>query len=213
MRFSLLLLVLVSFASLACAIEVVDEVRFRPLSQSDLISMAQSGEYNVIGRFTDGDGNAVSATQLSNLQQQVVVDNGQTPSFSGSYCNPLGVRIGSPFGACRDGCSRLHKGVDLFASRGTPVKAAAAGTAYKHLSDPGGYGIAVYVNHADGSQTRYAHLNSISIENGQRVAQGQVIGTVGNTGNAAGGAYHLHFEIRKNGSAVNPAPLIAGKTC
>ncbi|MFH0922908.1 MAG: M23 family metallopeptidase [Candidatus Micrarchaeota archaeon] len=208
------LLLLLAFASLACAIEVVDEVRFRPLSQSDLVSMAQSGEYNVIGRFTNGDGNAVSASELV---QQVVVDNGQLPSFSGSFCNPLGVRIGSPFGACRskggNPCGRSHAGVDLFASRGIPVKAAAAGVAYKHLTNPTGYGIAVYVNHADGSQTRYAHLNSISIENGQRVSQGQVIGTVGNTGNARTTPPHLHFEIRKNGNAVNPASLIAGRNC
>jgi len=203
------LLFLLAFASLACALSLVDTITFVWVSQSDLIAKMQSGEYSVVD-FTDG--HPVSQSESLNLAQRIV-PIGPATAFSGSYCKPVNAGIGSPFGACRDGCSRPHQGVDLFASRGTPVKAAASGTAYYHLSNPTGYGTAVYINHGPITQTRYAHLNSISIQDGQEVSQGQVIGTVGNTGNARGTSPHLHFEIRVNGDAKDPAPLISGKIC
>ena len=65
-----------------------------------------------------------------------------------------------------------------------------------------GYGYAVYINHADGRQTRYGHLSKVLVKVGQTVTQGQKIALSGNTGRSTGP--HLHFEIRIGGSAVNP---------
>lgn len=97
----------------------------------------------------------------------------------------------------------LHgwNGVDIAAPNGTPVYAAAAGTVIVSRVGGwnGGYGNYVVVDHGDGTQTLYAHLASDKVSVGQRVTQGQNIGTVGNTGKATG--YHLHFEVR---GARNP---------
>ena len=66
----------------------------------------------------------------------------------------------------------------------------------------GGYGYVVYINHADGNQTRYAHLSKVLVKAGQTVSQGQKIALSGNTGISSGP--HVHFEILVNGTQVNP---------
>ncbi len=84
---------------------------------------------------------------------------------------------------------------------GTPIGAAAAGTVI--LTGPnGGYGNLVVVDHGNGISTAYAHLSSISVSVGQSVGQGTVVGGMGTTGNSTG--VHLHFEVRVNGSPVDP---------
>ncbi len=97
----------------------------------------------------------------------------------------------------------LHgkNGVDIAAPIGTPIYASAAGTALvaTTVGYNGGYGKYVILSHPNGTQTIYAHMNSVSISKGQSVAQGQQIGTVGSTGKSTGP--HIHFEIR---GAVNP---------
>ncbi len=114
------------------------------------------------------------------------------------------------FGAKRRG-SRHHAGIDLLAPLGSPVVAARSGwatTGYKRY----GYGHFVTITHPDGSETLYAHLARVDVENGQWVWQDQQLGTVGKTGNAGhyrGILPHLHFEVRIDGEAVNPLPLLA----
>ncbi|MDP9387472.1 MAG: M23 family metallopeptidase, partial [Actinomycetota bacterium] len=101
----------------------------------------------------------------------------------------------------------LHEGTDIFATRGTPVRAPAAGTL--KLAQGGSGGLAVYIYEPNGTYYYMAHLDSFApdLVQGQPVALGQVVGTVGDSGNAKGGAPHVHFEI-------HPAPsrtVITGK--
>jgi len=96
---------------------------------------------------------------------------------------------------------RMHEGIDIAAGMGTPIWAAAAGTVI-HAGWLGGYGNLVVVDHGDGLATAYAHASAILVAVGQQVAQGETLSLVGSTGNSSGP--HLHFEVRVNGSAVDP---------
>lgn len=91
----------------------------------------------------------------------------------------------------------FHSGLDLLANPGTPVLAAGDGIV-AFAGDRGDYGYLVVVNHQEGQQTRYAHLDNITVTTGQPVRQGQVLGTVGSTGSPDLETTHLHFEIRYN---------------
>jgi hypothetical protein len=103
-----------------------------------------------------------------------------------------------------------HQGNDIFASEGTPVRAPEDGTA-RSSEDPVS-GKAVYVTTAGGTFYFGCHLSAYAdLGGGSRVTQGQIIGYVGNTGDASGGSPHLHFEIHPGGgAAVNPKPILDG---
>ena len=102
---------------------------------------------------------------------------------------------------------RRHQGNDILSPRGTPVVASVAGTVRPHRSTLGG--ASYYLRGEDGNTYFGTHLDTLSGASG-RVEQGAVLGTVGNTGNAAGGPTHLHFEIHPGGGgAVNPYPTLA----
>lgn len=122
-----------------------------------------------------------------------------------TYVKPIsGGRLSSGFGgrkAPTKGASTYHKGIDWATPTGTAVYASNAGTVVQ-AGWSSGYGYAVYINHADGRQTRYGHLSKVLVSVGQSVSQGQKIALSGNTGRSTGP--HLHFEIRINGQAVNP---------
>ncbi len=109
-------------------------------------------------------------------------------------------RITSRFGEVRSG-GRIHKGLDLATPRGTPVVAAAAGVA-SFTGTQRGYGNIVTVDHCNGLETAYAHLDEITTFCGARLEQGSAVGRVGATGNATGP--HLHYEVRRAGEAVDP---------
>jgi len=136
----------------------------------------------------------------------------------------LGVKpeqLTDTWGQSRGGGSREHHAIDIMAPRGTPVVAAAPGRIEKLFeSDNGGH--TVYVRSPDGSTVYYyAHLDAYrpGLTEGQQVRTGEVIATVGSTGDASPEAPHLHFEIKRmaagegwwQGQEVNPYPLLAGK--
>ena len=100
------------------------------------------------------------------------------------------------------GNQRFHNGVDLSAPSGTPIYAARSGVVY-YRGWWGTGGNTIMINHQDGYKTRYLHMSSFAVANGEWVAQGQVIGYCGSTGDSTGP--HLHFEILYNDSRVNPA--------
>ena len=96
---------------------------------------------------------------------------------------------------------REHKGLDFVAPSGTNVFATGDGSVYRTYRSVT-YGNVVFINHGYGYQTRYAHLSEISVEQGQDVKRGQVIGHVGSTGLSV--ASHLHYEVLYHGDQVNP---------
>lgn len=114
---------------------------------------------------------------------------------------PVSGTITSRFGAVSSRRVSKHTGLDIAASTGTKIKAAAGGTVtfsgYK-----GSYGYMVVINHGNGVETYYGHCSKLYVSAGQKVNQGDIIAAVGNTGNSTGP--HLHLEIRVNGVAYNP---------
>ena len=100
----------------------------------------------------------------------------------------------------------LHSGLDFVAAPGTLVRATAAGVVAS-AGPNGGYGQMVEIHHAGGLSTRYGHLSAILVPAGTRVEAGAPIGRVGSTGRSTGP--HLHYETRRDGEAVNPAPYLA----
>lgn len=125
------------------------------------------------------------------------------PRLASPVAGTLTSRYGPRTG--HDGTVHLHQGLDLAARLGTPVTAAAAGEVV-HAGPAGDYGNLVTVRHADGFETRYAHLSAIGVAVGDRVQPGQPLGNVGSTGRSDGP--HLHFELRRRGEALDPAELL-----
>jgi len=125
-------------------------------------------------------------------------------------------QLSDTWGQSRGGGSREHHAIDIMAARGTPVLAAASGTVEKIFESVNG-GHTIYVRTRDRSVVHYyAHLDTYLVAEKQAVRQGERIATVGNTGSAAGGAPHLHFEIKLmqpgegwwQGQNINPYPLL-----
>lgn len=120
-----------------------------------------------------------------------------------------GARISSGFGKRRHpilGYTRMHKGLDFAARRGTPIYAAGDGVV-DFAGRKGGYGKYVRIRHTGTYKTAYAHMHRYGkgVRTGRRVRQGQIIGYVGSTGRSTGP--HLHYEVHKNGRQVNPRSI------
>ncbi|MDQ1481836.1 MAG: hypothetical protein QOI44_2697, partial [Actinomycetota bacterium] len=146
------------------------------------------------------DSSSGSAPNTSNDPPQIIV--------SGDWVCPVqgAVSFTSSFGDPRNG--HTHQGVDMFASTGTPLVAVVAGSMFFQSDTLGG--LAAYVTGNDGTTYYYAHLNDY-VGGDRSVSAGELIGHVGNTGDAQGGASHLHFEIRPggpNGAAIDPYPTL-----
>jgi murein DD-endopeptidase MepM/ murein hydrolase activator NlpD len=132
------------------------------------------------------------------------------PSMIGApqFVMPVAGRPSSGYGLRTDpvhGGSVNHPGFDLAASSGTEVAAAAGGTVV-HAGPAGSYGNLVTVRHDNGFETRYAHLSEVDVKVGDVVQAGAELGKVGTTGYSTGP--HLHFEIRRDGAPIDPAPFL-----
>jgi murein DD-endopeptidase MepM/ murein hydrolase activator NlpD len=139
---------------------------------------------------------AANAQVIATIQSAGSTSYDSTPSASGLIW-PVSGPVVSGYGM-RWG--RMHMGIDIAVGYGTPIVASAGGNVI-FAGWMGGYGNFVIVDHGGGLSTAYAHLSSISAGGGS-VSQGQVVGYVGCTGHCFGP--HLHFEVRVNGSAVDP---------
>lgn len=138
----------------------------------------------------------------------------ESPTSVVPQVNPLpGAKLTSAFGprstdpvtgkALIDG---HHDGYDLAAAAGTAIRASKAGTV-TFAGPKGGYGNAVMLSHAGGWSSLYGHASRLAVKQGQAVRAGQVIAYVGSTGHSTGP--HLHYELRRNGVAVDPALSLA----
>jgi murein DD-endopeptidase MepM/ murein hydrolase activator NlpD len=141
---------------------------------------------------------AASAQVTAQLQGSGQAPAGPIRQGSGGFIWPVNGPVVSGFGM-RWG--RLHAGIDVAVPSGTAIRAAKSGTVAM-AGSMGGYGSYTCINHGGGIATCYAHQSSIGVGTGQSVKQGQVIGSSGCTGHCFGP--HLHFEVRINGSPVDP---------
>ncbi len=176
-------------------------------------------------RFHDDDGNAVydgtikyAALTLQGKKKAIYLhklkdgstdyfdENGQSARKALMRTPINGARLSSTFGKRKHpilGYTKMHKGSDFAAPRGTPIYAAGNGTINKSGRN-GAYGNYVRIRHNSEYSTAYAHMKAIKrgMGKGKRVSQGEIIGYVGTTGRSTGP--HLHYEILRNGRQVNP---------
>ncbi len=121
-----------------------------------------------------------------------------------NFVRPVSGEISSSFGWRIDpftGKRSYHRGIDIKAKEGIPVKSAESGEVI-FAGKKGGYGNLVIIEHSGGYKTYYAHLEEIEVKKGDSVAKGTIIGKVGSTGRSTGP--HLHFEIRRGDRVLNP---------
>lgn len=155
-------------------------------------------EYNFLkaASFSRGQRSYARAWQ-KNIVPSMWPVNGQIVSRFGDRADPL------------NGEGGFHAGVDLQASMGTPVHAAADGI-ITNAQFANRYGRVIVLDHGNGMTTLYAHLSSFEVVPGEEVRRGQLIGHSGASGRVSGP--HLHFEVRQGGTAVNPARYLSRST-
>lgn len=189
----------------------VSGVRYTVAKGDTLESIAKKfkGDIDEIARFNDlantaelavgtdiviPDGELGTAVRQQYNIPETVVYGTSGPSYPGYYIRPIA-------GGRKTQGLHGYNGVDLGAPFGTPVYAAADGTAIisRAYGWNGGYGQYIVISHNNGTQTLYAHLSNIIIPEGSSTEQGQIVGYVGSTGRSTGP--HLHFEVR---GARNP---------
>lgn len=152
--------------------------------------------------------NITSSQQIASIAENVILqvkedEKKEEATINGVYLavNPVSGYISSRYGARESIRNHTHKGLDIAAKIGTPIKAVADGKV-TYSGVMGGYGNLIIIDHGNGITTRYGHCSKLYVKVGKQVTAGDLIAAVGNTGNSTGP--HLHFEIRQNGVYVNP---------
>ncbi len=182
--------------------DLEDMLVFNGLAKDSAIAV---GDIIYVPNGTKPSATTPSSTKLSSGGSS---SSSLSPAPSGYFIRPAAGPITSPYGSRRGG---FHYGVDIGNKRGTTVVASASGKVVKVVnyckegatSCGGKYGNYITIEHPNGMQTKYAHLQSVSVSLGETISQGEKVGTIGNTGRSTGP--HLHFEvIKSNGSTMKP---------
>lgn len=203
-------------ANFETAEKIIDELKDSESNNIDELSIIEKYETK-LENFSDQE-TAVSelyekkpvvvakktTTKYSSSGQKVSTSfniSSSRPSLGLSLIRPVSGSISSRFGSMSRVRSGVHTGLDIAASSGTTIKAAASGTVvfsgYK-----GSFGNMIAIDHGNGVLTYYGHCSKLYVSAGTKVSQGTAIAAVGSTGNSTGP--HLHFEVRVNGVAYNP---------
>lgn len=198
-------------ATIAAAAAVAEQEAHEVELQAQLVVLterraATEADYNK-GEQVRAAARAAEAARLAALYQSAgtVSGSGWALPASGRITDSFGYRVSPTSGA-----SSNHQGTDIGARCGAPIFAAGGGTV-TYSGWNGGYGNFILINHGSGYSTAYAHIVSggLLVGYGSNVSAGQQIAIVGTTGTSTG--CHLHFEVRRNGTAINSVPFMADR--
>jgi murein DD-endopeptidase MepM/ murein hydrolase activator NlpD len=186
----------------------VAQLRSQVDAERDQVAAAEAEEQQIIeglrARRAEFEAEYAAVQAQINAQIAAATSRGNPVQGNGRFGWPVNGSVTSGFGPRSHpiyGGSRMHTGIDISASSGTPIRAGGDGVVVMAGAN-GGYGNWTLVDHGGGLATGYAHQSSIGVSVGLRVGKGTVIGRVGSTGASTGP--HLHFEVRVNGNPVNP---------
>jgi murein DD-endopeptidase MepM/ murein hydrolase activator NlpD len=177
---------------------------FIAVHSNDIVDLSQEtqDDFEEIRKLLDSMENNIPRTLEKAQETQDILEG-----IPNMWPTPSHV-ISSSFGYRKDpftGRAAYHAGIDISGNTGDPVYAAGAGTVLD-AEQLGARGLYIKIQHPDGLQTSYMHLNSIKVSVGDHISKGEVIGELGNTGRSTGS--HLHFQIEKKTTTVNPLPYI-----
>ena len=167
-------------------------------NHSNTLSMTSTAQAHMVAPLTASTKYQQAAGGIDTSQLQP--DAEFMKPAPGRYTSGFGTRI-DPI----NGSSSVHPGLDIAGKTGAPVEAAGDGIV-THAGPAGTYGNLVMIKHPDGLETRYAHMSAINVKTGDHVKTGDNIGAIGATGRVTGP--HLHFEVRKDGKALDPRPYL-----
>ena len=178
----------------------------------EVTDMLQQQEDAIIAAAMQSVWTQVQLWSQSNSVGQIATSAGHSTKYRFIWPEPH-AQISQPFGPTQfwfepafGGYPHFHTGIDLIEPFGSPVLAADDGVVALVGSSSSGYGNYIVIAHSGGLDTLYGHLSAALVKVGQLVTQGQPIGLEGSTGNSTGP--HLHFELRINQVAINPAPYL-----
>lgn len=161
------------------------------------------------GPFTDAETEVAALDEAASAQAAARAQALRQVVASLPLAQPMSdYRIMSPFGRRADPITRrraVHEGIDLSGDINERVRATQAGKVIQ-AGRNGDYGLTVEIDHGMGIVTRFAHMKQILVRKGERVVIGREIGVIGSTGRSTG--RHLHYEVRFDGRAINPAPFL-----
>ena len=203
------------------SLPVPEILKANAIEDSELIAQGQElilpGAKPLIVRTRSRPDSSATAAQPPTSELASTLEKGESPSAASSpsvaveasqpvgrttFIWPASGPITTYFGQIGWTSPRGHAGLDIAASWGAPIAAAAPGQVLLATRAGGAYGIEIIIDHGSGLRTVYGHLSQLNVTGGERVSRGQLIGLVGSTGFSTGP--HLHFEVRQNGELRNP---------
>lgn len=191
----------------AASLERSGNVERAAMRQDKALIVADSG---TLEQLEEASANLVAVLEQERHASTSTPQQGQVALHDIHFVWPVHGLVTSPFGMRVDPVTHqywLHTGIDIGVPQGTPVEAACAGTVL-YSGWMTGYGNVVIIDCGNGISTLYAHAETLLAHVGDKVTQGQEIDLAGMTGWATGP--HVHFEIRVNGTPINPAPYLPG---